>query len=452
MKERITYDGDFEKQLKEKADQFKMYPSDKVWNNLNSSLHTGRRNFVAGMSVLIGGILFLAATQLIMPSKNILTKNVSAKANTSVKPPPAATLRGFSVNDYTTAANGGNDQGPGAGGQQASVPYLISAAGLADYQSSIDQISKSSPEKFQNDARLKSISPAELKNSDGPLAALTLQSDEKSAANELVLSSVPAEVIPEKSVAMVTRTHNERFSWEIFVAPTLNTHYLNGTGTTSMNQRIQSAPVMVVHIANVNGFVDNTPAMGYEVGGNILYRVSKIMSLKAGVDFSFSRYNIKAYNSNQSQAATTLSPYLGYIADSLVVGTNTGLGGDKNPQQYQNKYYQLSFPVGVEMKVAGNGKLQLHIGATVEPSYLLNTDSYVLSGDFTSYSKQPQVFRRWNLNAGAEAYISYAIGKIRWEIGPQVRYQIFSTYKNDYPFQENMLNYGIRIGISKSIR
>jgi hypothetical protein len=104
------------------------------------------------------------------------------------------------------------------------------------------------------------------------------------------------------------------------------------------------------------------------------------------------------------------------------------------------------------MRVAGNGKLQLHIGATVEPSYLLNTDSYVLSGDFTSYSKQPQVFRRWNLNAGAEAYISYAIGKIRWEIGPQVRYQIFSTYKNDYPFQENMLNYGIRIGISKSIR
>jgi hypothetical protein len=32
-----------------------------------------------------------------------------------------------------------------------------------------------------------------------------------------------------------------------------------------------------------------------------------------------------------------------------------------------------------------------------------------------------------------------------------VRYQIFSTYKNSYPLQENMLNYGIRIGISKSI-
>jgi hypothetical protein len=32
MKERNIYGDDFEKQLKEKADQFKMYPSDKVWN------------------------------------------------------------------------------------------------------------------------------------------------------------------------------------------------------------------------------------------------------------------------------------------------------------------------------------------------------------------------------------------------------------------------------------
>ena len=92
------------------------------------------------------------------------------------------------------------------------------------------------------------------------------------------------------------------------------------------------------------------------------------------------------------------------------------------------------------------------MGATLQPSYLLNTDAYVLSDDYSSYIKNAQAFRRWNLIAGAEVYISYGIGKLRWELGPQVRYQIFSTYKNSYPLQENMLNYGIRIGISKSIR
>ena len=71
------------------------------------------------------------------------------------------------------------------------------------------------------------------------------------------------------------------------------------------------------------------------------------------------------------------------------------------------------------MKVAGNGKLQLHVGATLQPSYLLNTDAYVLSNDYSSYTKDAQAFRRWNLIAGAEAYISYAVGKFagKWATG-----------------------------------
>ncbi|HZZ76509.1 MAG TPA: hypothetical protein VFE04_11300, partial [Puia sp.] len=62
MKERNLYNDEFERQLKEKADQFKMYPSDKVWNEVHSSLHTRKRRFVIGMSFLIGSILFLAGT------------------------------------------------------------------------------------------------------------------------------------------------------------------------------------------------------------------------------------------------------------------------------------------------------------------------------------------------------------------------------------------------------
>jgi Outer membrane protein beta-barrel domain len=208
---------------------------------------------------------------------------------------------------------------------------------------------------------------------------------------------------------------------------------------------------MLVNVSNVNGFVDNTPMLGYNLGGNILYHLSKNISLKAGLEFSFNRYYIRAYNSGSPQTSVALSSYFGYVADSLNASVqNTGT--DKNPQHFQNRYYQLSLPVGVEMKVAGNGKVQLHIGASLQPSYLLNTDAYVLSQDFKGYVKDPQAFRRWNLNAGAEAFVSYSVGNIRWELGPQIRYQFFSTYKNSYPLQENMLNYGIRIGISKTIR
>ena len=275
-----------------------------------------------------------------------------------------------------------------------------------------------------------------------PENAVTLQSIAE-------VNSVTAEPSPEKSASQLTHLHNDRFSWEIYFTPTLNTHYLTGLNYQTMAQSIQSSPIMLVNVSNVNGFVDNTPVLGYNLGGNFLYKLSNNISLKAGLEFSFNRYYIRTYNSGSQQTSVALNTYFGYVADSL--SSVSGTGTEKNPQHYQNHYYQISMPVGIEMKVAGNGRVQLHLGVNLQPSYLLNTDAYVLSDDYKGYTKNAQAFRRWNLNAGAEAFISYGVGNIRWELGPQVRYQIFSTYKDNYPMKENMLNYGIRIGISKTI-
>jgi Outer membrane protein beta-barrel domain len=458
MKERIIFDDEFEKQLKEKADQFKMYPSDKVWNEVYSSLHTRRRRFVAGMTFLIGSILILAGSQLIFPSRNATPKPIAAKINALTKPATAADLHSFASSGFVSISpDNSNDPNNSYGGLNANPSFVLRSAFSSDQHSVPDKkLLESLPEKIQNTGRVKPIQTSELnvsiKSALLPLAVADLNDNELSTQGNPEINQASADLDPEKSVTQLTHIRNDRFSWEIYIEPTLNTHYLYGLNYQTMARSIQTAPIMVVHFANVNGLVDNSPAMGYNVGGNILYRISKNISLKAGVDFSFNRYYIKAYNSNQPQASASLSSYFGYVADSLV-NSNTGGGVvNKNPQHYQNRYYQISLPLGVEMKVAGKGRLQLHLGGTLQPSYLLNTDAYVLSDDYNSYIKDAQAFRRWNLIAGAEAYVSYAVGKLRWEIGPQVRYQIFSTYKNSYPLQENMLNYGIRIGISKSIR
>ncbi len=455
MKERNIYGEEFERQLKEKADQFKMYPSDKVWNEVHSTLHTRRRKFVIGMSFLIGGILFLAATQIIFPSRNSLAKISIAKVNTPAKPVAAGSLHSFTAGSFTVpqTSNSGERHNPD-GILNPNSSLVLSPISSSGQKPGSENIIDPLSEKIQSASHIKSIQPADqsvLERSSARAVIVDLNENLSTASNPLI-NKVSAELIPEKSVNQLTHIRNDRFSWEVYVAPTLNTHYLYGLNYQTMAQAMPTAPIMVVHVANVNGFVDNTPVMGYVVGGTILYRISKNISLKAGLEFSFSRYYIKAYNSGTGQSSATLSSYLGYIADSIMNVNSTGTTVNKNPQHYQNRYYQLSVPVGVDMKVAGNKKLQLHIGATLQPSYLLNTDAYVLTDDYSSYTKDPQAFRRWNLIAGAEAYISYGAGKIRWELGPQVRYQIFSTYKNSYPLQENMLNYGIRIGISKSIR
>jgi hypothetical protein len=82
----------------------------------------------------------------------------------------------------------------------------------------------------------------------------------------------------------------------------------------------------------------------------------------------------------------------------------------------------------------------------------MNRNSYLLTTDYTNYTKEPSLFRKWNLNGGVEAFLSYQIGGLRWQIGPQFRYQLLSTYTNKYSLRENLMEYGIKIGISKTIR
>ena len=451
MKERNLYNDEFERQLKEKADQFKMYPSDKVWNEVHSSLHTRKRRFVVGMSFLIGSILFLAGTQLISPVHNTSPRSIPAKINTTAKPATSADLPDFTPGNFESAPlNNSADHHGSDENQSGTTSFLLRP---------VNASAKSAPEMQEsllekNTSHVKPVQPAEQtvsRKSEATISMNDLMESMQSVLSNPAPDIIASEIIPEKPVTQVSRNHSDRYSWEIYVTPTLNTHYLNGINYRTMAQALPTAPIMVVHIANVNGFVDNTPVLGYNVGGNILYRISKNISLKAGLEFSFSRYYINTYNSSPGQSSATLSSYFGYVADSLINMSNGISTIDKNPDRFQNKYYQLSVPLGVDMKVVSKGKFQVHLGATLQPSYLLNTDAYVLSNDFSSYKKDAEAFRRWNLIAGAEAYISYGVGKIRWEIGPQVRYQIFSTYKSSYPLQENMLNYGIRVGISKSI-
>lgn len=450
----MLYDGELEKQLKEKADQFKMYPSDKVWNEVYGSLHTRRRRFVAGMSVLIGSILILAGSQLIFPSRPVQGK-ISAAGVSSSKPAAAMALP-FTASDLVKIPSANStDAKTSSDIRAANSPYILYPAPEANLNDP-GHFSENLPEKNISPAHVKSGQPDHLDIAIppgvSPLDATEVHETPASMQNIAEVNSVFAELAPEKSATQLTHLRNDRFSWEIYFTPTLNTHYLTGLDYQTMAQSIQSTPIMLVNVSNVNGFVDNTPVLGYNVGGNFLYKLSKNFSLKAGLEFSFNRYYIKAYNSGSSQTSVALNSYFGYVSNPVNSLPGAGAGVDKNPQQYQNRYYQLSLPVGAEMKVAGNGRVQLHVGASLQPSYLLNTDAYVLSDDYKGYTKDAQAFRRWNLNAGAEAYISYGVGNIRWELGPQVRYQIFSTYRDSYPLKENMLNYGLRIGISKTIR
>jgi hypothetical protein len=113
---------------------------------------------------------------------------------------------------------------------------------------------------------------------------------------------------------------------------------------------------------------------------------------------------------------------------------------------------QVSIPIGVELKILGNKRVQLNVAGTVQPSYLLFNDTYLLSTDYVNYAKETSLVQKWNLHTSFETFISYNVGGIRWQVGPQFRYQLLSTYNDRYPIKEYMMEYGIKVGVSKTLR
>ena len=79
MKESNFYSDEFEQLIREKTEQYKMYPSEKAWKGIHGSLHTKRRWFIMGMSLLVTGILFFSGKELIAPAnRSGLSKKNSA--------------------------------------------------------------------------------------------------------------------------------------------------------------------------------------------------------------------------------------------------------------------------------------------------------------------------------------------------------------------------------------
>src|SRR5215510_14376575 len=63
--QRNFYTDDFEQLIRQKADQYKMYPSDHVWKGVHKTLHGRRRWYWAGLAVLLLGAGIFSADYLL---------------------------------------------------------------------------------------------------------------------------------------------------------------------------------------------------------------------------------------------------------------------------------------------------------------------------------------------------------------------------------------------------
>jgi hypothetical protein len=185
-------------------------------------------------------------------------------------------------------------------------------------------------------------------------------------------------------------------------------------------------------------------ALNLEVGAVFQYKVSKNVRFKTGLQANYTNYisNVTELDhpTQTTLAVTTTGQSNNYRASSYA----TREGGT-----HLNKTnWQIALPIGLDIKIAGKNKLKWYVGATAQPTYILGGNAFVLSADERYYIAENALVRKLNLNTAIETFVSFKpSANVTLNVGPQFRYQLFSSYKKAYNYSEKLYNVGVKVGL-----
>ena len=465
--ERDFYTDEFEDLIKLKADQYRMYPSDKVWKGIKRSLHSNKRRYWFGFALLLTGLSYFGIDQLIIsPPVKEVTKPGPAASTSSEKQQakivpfdqviPGAP--GKAQNDLPSSPPSQSEETASTSGTQPEAIANTNALGLiVAGQSSTPLVSNQASDDLV-------LQPGLLVDAHDFKATPVISID-KPATTFAIPTPVSGQVqaqpeedfrkinwLQEYAVYDLSPFKPQRISWQLGFAPTMNYRKLSGRNNANMQSSARNIPIALNIEGDPEKLVNHKPALGFELGSYIVYSVNHNIALKGGLQFNYSRYEIQAYSSATERATIALNSINGLNSSSISNLTQLRNFGGYAVQELQNQYFQLSVPLGIEVNLLGSNKLQLGVAGTVQPTYLLNRNTYLISSDYKNYTKEPSLVRRWNVNTSAETFVSYKTAGLKWQVGPQIRYQLFSSYADKYPIKEYLIEYGVKIGVTKTIR
>ncbi len=285
------------------------------------------------------------------------------------------------------------------------------------------------------DAHLDKPSSFQLQDNQEQITTL----EEALAANDNQSNS------QQKSVVKPARKRNSNVSWVYFINPTIGTAFFNGTALRP-NSIQNLSPIMQTNQAKNMIY---HARLGYGAGAQMAYLFSKKWQFITGANVSYSGYNVISNQVHPTFAYLMLNKEKGSGSYAKSYITHFGNGQGQNQIRLLNVNVQASIPLGLQYELWKNSSMRLTVASSIAPSFVLKSDAYILSADGRNYVSDPTLLRKFNLNGDLGSYITFSAKKIKWQIGPNIRYQVLSTYKNEYPVKEHLFDYGMRIGISK---
>ncbi len=453
---------DFEQYVKENADQYRMFPSDKVWKGINTSLHTRRKwyGFWLGFLLLLTG----GAVTWVMTTYPSSKKENSATENVSIIPSPITETVSAekTTEEIKRLLTFTKDKGPSAAINTTLVTELENSSATELPVVTQDHLIKETidfspaPSSRHNDVE---TTHADLTGSIYPntnaIVELKDLSTEKKLDNNLptntvdntVINNKQTEALPLLTIESVTNAYEfkqpkKRVSWQLFVTPTVSYRKL------SVNKSLDNPSAFNYpfdSLSDINKAVTHKPDLGLQIGVLGRYPITNAFKIRGGFQFNINRYDIKAYAFNGEVATIDLN---GGNGNTISTWTNYRNFAGYKSDWLKNYYFSISAPIGAEIKLIGNKKTNFGIASTIQPTYILKDRAYLISTDYKNYAEVPRLVRHVNLNTSFETFVNYTSGKTKWQIGPQVRYQILSSFHNKYPVKENLFDFGVKVGVT----
>jgi len=399
----------FEKFLKDVSDEFRMQPSKRIWNSIYNNIHPGRKLPTISVSIVLFASLVIlgflnsenrksgSSLQIHYASKNKTEK--SGKKSTIVFKDKNEISNDESLENYNETSFLSN----------AYLPESSNNNKLNN-RFTLKMLRNLSQKKSQrNDLTKKDIfSGDDTENSYATHYVVfhPQATNEESKNNQNSYSN------------QLLQKQINKFSWQVYASPSVL--YMNGL---SLGDNSTNLP-------------DNT-AMGIEVGASMQYNFLKNLRLTTGLQLNYSKFSTLA---NSETNGTGIDPSMNTFSAKGFLNYT-----DPNPSL---EMYQISIPVGVVYKITGSDHLFWNVGASIQPTFLMSGNNQPSDN---SGQKNPANASRWNLNAGLETFVSYKIGGITWQLGPQFRYQFLSPNNKSSVF-ENPSVYGLKLGISRPLK
>ena len=468
--------NEFEIFIREKADQHRLYPNDKAWDNIHSRLHT-RKRWMAGAMLLLfisaGLVTWVMnesgeskAVATINTNKTIAPKQITKAKNKIQLNKQRNVLYSF-LN--TVDANKSSDIGESVAEESTPIESVTSESTLtADANSGLNS------ENLQTDADKDQVNTEAKANSTGVLIEKKLSgitNDKKNNTVNLITSGLISSLKKNDFSQSVTAKESNSLkqnlnstnsrsretagnkkirknNFQFYITPGISYRALKEDVqfivSARANMSLAVAPTM--NTTDISKVVKHKPDLGIQIGFLNRAPVSKSLSVLMGLQFNVNKYDIKAYSYPSEVATIAYSNLYGYPSSISTITTYRSTGGYSS-NWLRNYYLSASAPIGLEYKLTGSKKNYWGIAATAQPTYVLGNRAYVISTDYQNYAQVPYLIRKWNVNLGFETFAQFKAGKTTMKIGPQFRYQTLSSFKKGYPVEEHLFDFGVKMGV-----